>query len=140
SALLTRVIPEDLLKYGLIPEFVGRLPIIVALDALDQASLVKILTEPKNAIIKQYQKLFAQDKVELVFTEEALEAAADKALKQKTGARGLRTIIEETLLDVMFEIPSQEAIRKCIINKDAIDCTRSPMLMSRNDRSERNYE
>src|SRR5438874_3225154 len=140
SALLTRVIPEDLLKYGLIPEFVGRLPIVVALDALDQASLVKILTEPKNAIIKQYQKLLAQDKVELVFTEEALEAAADKALKQKTGARGLRTIIEETLLDVMFEIPSQETIRKCVINKDAIDGTRSPMLVSRNDRSERNYE
>jgi ATP-dependent Clp protease ATP-binding subunit ClpX len=140
AALLSKVIPEDLLKYGLIPEFVGRLPIIVALDSLDRVSLVKILTEPKNAIIKQYQKLFAQDKVELVFTEEALEAAADKALKQKTGARGLRTIIEEVLLDVMYEIPSQDSVRKCVITKDAIDGLREPMLVSRNDRSERNYE
>jgi ATP-dependent Clp protease ATP-binding subunit ClpX len=140
AALLSRVIPEDLLKYGLIPEFVGRLPVIVALDSLDRASLVKILTEPKNAIIKQYQKLFMQDKVELVFTDEALEAVADKALKQKTGARGLRTIIEENLLDVMFEIPSQDSVRKCVITKDAIDGIRTPMLVSRNDRSERNYE
>src|SRR5215216_2814131 len=108
AALLSKVIPEDLLKYGLIPEFVGRLPIIVALDSLDRAALVRILTEPKNAIVKQYQKLLAQDKVELTFTDDALTAAADKALKQKTGARGLRTIIENTLLDIMFEIPSQE--------------------------------
>src|SRR5205085_962581 len=115
AALLSQVVPEDLLKFGLIPEFVGRLPIIVALDPLDQKALVRILVEPKNAIIKQYQKLLSQDKVELVFTDDALEAAADKALKQKTGARGLRTIIEETLLDVMYEIPSQENIRQCTI-------------------------
>jgi ATP-dependent Clp protease ATP-binding subunit ClpX len=140
AALLSRVIPEDLLKYGLIPEFVGRLPIIVALDPLDRSSLVKILTEPKNAIVKQYQKLLAQDKVDLVFTEEALEAAADRALKQKTGARGLRTIIEETLLDVMYEIPSQESVRKCVITRDVIDGARTPVLVSRNERVERNYE
>jgi ATP-dependent Clp protease ATP-binding subunit ClpX len=140
AALLSQVIPEDLLKYGLIPEFVGRLPIIVALDPLDQVALVRILTEPKNAIIKQYQKLLAQDKVELVFTDEALEAAADKALKQKTGARGLRTIIEETLLDVMYEIPSQENVRKCVVTRDVIEGARTPVLVSRNERAERNYE
>jgi len=134
AALLSKVIPEDLLKYGLIPEFVGRLPIIVALDALDQKALVRILTEPKNAIVKQYQKLLAQDKVELTFTDDALTAAADKALKQKTGARGLRTIIEETLLDVMFDIPSQETVGKCIITRDAIEGKRPPMLITRNDR------
>ena len=140
AAMLSKVIPEDLLKFGLIPEFVGRLPIIVALDPLDQVSLVRILREPKNAIIKQYQKLLQQDKVELEFTDEALEAAADKALKQKTGARGLRTIIEQTLLDVMFEIPSQDGIRKCVITKDVIEGTRTPVLVSRNERAERNYE
>jgi ATP-dependent Clp protease ATP-binding subunit ClpX len=135
AAMLSHVIPEDLLKFGLIPEFVGRLPIIVALDPLDQHALVRILVEPKNAIVKQYQKLLAQDKVELVFTEDALEAAADKALKQKTGARGLRTIIEETLLDVMYEIPSQESVRKCVITREAIEGKRPPMLVTRNERS-----
>jgi ATP-dependent Clp protease ATP-binding subunit ClpX len=133
--MLSHVIPEDLLKFGLIPEFVGRLPIIVALESLDQHALVRILVEPKNAIVKQYQKLLAQDKVELVFTEDALEAAADKALKQKTGARGLRTIIEETLLDVMYEIPSQESVRKCVITREAIEGKRAPMLLTRNERS-----
>ena len=135
AALLHHVIPEDLLKYGLIPEFVGRLPIIVALDPLDQKALVRILVEPKNAIVKQYQKLMQHDKVELIFTEDALEAAAEKALKQKTGARGLRTIIEETLLDVMYEIPSQDTIAKCIITRDAIEGERPPMLVTRNERS-----
>ena len=140
AALLSKVIPEDLLKFGLIPEFVGRLPIIVALDPLDQTSLVRILTEPKNAIVKQYQKLMQQDKVELVFTDDALVAAADRALKQKTGARGLRTIIEETLLDVMYEIPSQEGIRKCVVTRDVINGLSGPELLTRNERSERNYE
>ncbi|MEO8285593.1 MAG: ATP-dependent Clp protease ATP-binding subunit ClpX [Chloroflexota bacterium] len=139
AALLSKVIPEDLLKFGLIPEFVGRLPIIVALDPLDQSALVRILTEPKNAIIKQYQKLLSQDKVELVFTDDALVAAADKALKQKTGARGLRTIIESTLLDIMFEIPSQDSIRKCVITADVIEGTNTPRLIMRNER-ERPYE
>ena len=95
---------------------------------------MRILTEPKNAIVKQYQKLLAQDKVELTFTDDALTAAADKALKQKTGARGLRTIIEETLLDVMFDIPSQETVGKCIITRDAIEGKRPPMFITRNDR------
>jgi ATP-dependent Clp protease ATP-binding subunit ClpX len=134
SALLSRVIPEDLLKYGLIPEFVGRLPIIVALDALDKHALVRILVEPKNAIVKQYQKLLIQDKVDLRFEDDALEAVADKALKQKTGARGLRTIIEETLLDVMYEIPSQEMVRECVITKEAIDGSATPRLVMHNDR------
>src|SRR5207237_7041208 len=97
--------------------------LVVALDPPDESALVRILTEPKNAIVKQYQKLMQQDKVELVFTDEALEAAADKALKQKTGARGLRTIIEETLLDVMYEIPSQESAPKCMITRDVIEAS-----------------
>ena len=134
SALLSKVIPEDLLKYGLIPEFVGRLPIIATLDALDKHSLVRILVEPKNAIVKQYQKLLAQDKVELEFEPAALEAVADKALKQKTGARGLRTIIEETLLDVMYEIPSQEMVRQCVITKEAIEGDTGPKLVMHNER------
>ena len=134
SALLSRVIPEDLLKYGLIPEFVGRLPIIVSLDSLDKHALVRILVEPKNAIVKQYQKLLIQDKVDLRFEDEALEAVAEKALKQKTGARGLRTIIEETLLDVMYEIPSQEMVRECVITKEAIDGSAAPRLVMHNDR------
>ena len=140
AAMLSKVIPEDLLKYGLIPEFVGRLPIIVALDPLDNKALVRILTEPKNAIVKQYQKLMMQDKVELVFTDEALEATAEKALKQKTGARGLKTIIEEVLLDVMYEIPSQESVRKCVVTRDVIDGKRGPVVVTRNERVERNYE
>ncbi|MEA2573272.1 MAG: ATP-dependent Clp protease ATP-binding subunit ClpX [Chloroflexia bacterium] len=134
SALLSRVIPEDLLKYGLIPEFVGRLPIIVSLDSLDKHALVRILVEPKNAIVKQYQKLLIQDKVDLRFEDDALEAVAEKALKQKTGARGLRTIIEETLLDVMYEIPSQEMVRECVITKEAIDGSAAPRLVMHNDR------
>jgi ATP-dependent Clp protease ATP-binding subunit ClpX len=132
--LLAKVIPEDLLKYGLIPEFVGRLPIIVALDPLDETALVRILVEPKNAIIKQYEKLFSQDKVELVFTQDALAAVASKALKQKTGARGLRTIIEENLLDVMFDIPSQDTVRQVTINHEVIEGTRPPLLATRNER------
>ena len=132
--LLSKVIPEDLLKYGLIPEFVGGLPIIVALDPLDESALVRILVEPKNAIIKQYEKLFSQDKVELVFTQDALTAVATKALKQKTGARGLRTIIEENLLDVMFDIPSQDTVRQVTINREVIEGTRPPVLATRNER------
>ncbi|MDQ6695122.1 MAG: ATP-dependent Clp protease ATP-binding subunit ClpX [Chloroflexota bacterium] len=137
AALLSKVIPEDLLKFGLIPEFVGRLPIVVALDPLDKEALVRILVEPKNAIIKQYQKLMKQDNVELQFNQDALEAAAERAMKQKTGARGLRTIIEETLLDVMYEIPSQDNVRKCVVTADVINGKREPILVARNDR---NYE
>ncbi len=130
--LLAKVEPDDLLKYGLIPEFIGRLPVRVSLEALDKPALIRILTEPKNAIIKQYQKFLMADKVELVFTEDALEATADKALTHKTGARGLRTTIEESLLDVMYEIPSMENVRKCIVNADVIDGRGRPILQGPN--------
>ena len=108
--LLRQVMPEDLLKYGLIPEFIGRLPIVVALDALDEHALVRILEEPRNALVKQYKKFFDMDDVELVFDEEALKAIARKAMARKTGARGLRTIIEDIMLDIMYEIPSEDDI------------------------------
>ncbi len=126
--LLRQVIPDDLLTYGLIPEFVGRLPVTVSVDPLDQETLVKILTEPKNAIVKQFQRLFALDGVTLEFTPDALSTAAQEALKHKTGARGLRTIIEETLLDVMYEIPSRPDIKRCLITADTIRSTNGPEL------------
>lgn len=139
DTLLTEVTPDDLMKYGLIPEFIGRLQVAVSLDQLDKNSLIRILTEPKNAIIKQYQKLLSADKVELVFTDDALEATADKALTRKTGARGLRSTIEEALLDVMYEIPSMENVRKCIVNADVIERRGRPILQGPN-RSEITYE
>ncbi len=120
TELLAQVTSEDLLAYGLIPEFVGRLPVIVTVEPLGHAALMKILTDPKNAIAKQFQHLFALDNVELVFTQEALSVAASLALRHKTGARGLRAIIEEALLDVMYEIPSCKEIRKCIITAAVI--------------------
>ncbi|BAH08009.1 hypothetical protein CKR_2958 [Clostridium kluyveri NBRC 12016] len=126
--LLKQIMPGDLLKFGLIPEFVGRIPIIVTLEALDRAALISILKEPKNALVKQYKKLFELDDVELEFKDEALEAIADEALKRNTGARGLRAIIEETMKDVMFDIPSKEEIAKVIINKDAVS-TKMPELI-----------
>jgi ATP-dependent Clp protease ATP-binding subunit ClpX len=122
------VIPEDLLQYGLIPEFVGRLPVIVSLEPLDKQALIRILTEPKNAIIKQYKKFFELDKVELVFTPEALEETAVQALAQKTGARGLRSIVEEVLLDIMYEIPSRSDIKSCIITDKVILGQERPIL------------
>jgi len=137
--LLSQVTPDDLLKYGLIPEFIGRLPICVSLDMLDKNSLIRILTEPKNAIVKQYQKFLGADKVDLVFTNDALEATAEKALHHKTGARGLRTTIEEALLDVMYEIPSMDNVRKCIINADVIEGRGRPILQGAN-RAEINYQ
>ena len=118
---LSMVNTEDLLKFGLIPEFIGRVPIVVSLDALDEDALVKILKEPKNSLIKQYQKLFDLDDVKLDFEEEAIAEIAKKAYEQKTGARGLRTIIENLLLDVMYEIPSREEIKEVIVNKESID-------------------
>ena len=132
--LLRQVNADDLLKFGLIPEFIGRLPVVVTLEPLQKDALMRILVEPKNAITKQYAKFFALDKVELVFTEDALEAAAEKALKYKTGARGLRTLIEEVLLDVMYEIPSRSDVRKCIINAETILHGKSPILLTRSDR------
>ncbi len=134
SRLFSQVIPEDLLKYGLIPEFVGRLPMLVSLDTLDHDTLVRILTEPKNAVIKQYQKFFSLDKVELSFTDDAVAAVAARALKLKTGARGLRSTIEETLLDVMYNIPSMENVRRCVVTADVIEGRRPPMLVTRADR------
>jgi len=135
ESVLAKLIPDDLLKYGLIPEFVGRLPVIVSLDPLDKAALVRILTEPKNAIVKQYQKFLQLDHVDLVFTNEALDAAAEGALKQRTGARGLRTIIEDILLDVMYEIPSRADVKKVIINGEVITSHHKPLLVTRTDRT-----
>ena len=135
SALLHQLIPDDLLHYGLIPEFVGRLPVFVSLNSIDRAMMKRILVEPKNAIIKQFQRLFALDHVELVFTDDALEAAATEAFKRKTGARGLRTIIEETLLDVMYEIPSRPDIKKCVVNADTILHRQTPLLITQTDHS-----
>ena len=134
SELLRLVTYDDLLQYGLIPEFIGRLPVAVSVDALDKEALVRILTEPKNALVKQYQRFFAIDKVELVFTPDALEAAAEEALRLKTGARGLRTIIEAVLLDVMYEVPSRGDAKKCIINADTIKRRAAPILLTANDR------
>ena len=114
------LLPQDLLKFGLIPEFIGRLPIIATLRDLDKEALIRILQEPKNSLVKQYQKLFEIDGVELVFEREALEAIVDKAIERKTGARGLRSIIEEIMRDIMFDIPSNPNIEKCIINRDTV--------------------
>lgn len=133
--ILTHLNPDDLLKFGLIPEFVGRLAVRVSLDSLDKAALVRILTEPKNAIVKQYQKLLQLDRVELVFTNDALDAAAEGALKQRTGARGLRTIVEDVLLEVMYEIPSRSDIKKVVINGDVIKSHHKPLLVTRGERS-----
>ncbi len=119
--VLKKVSPEDLIRYGLIPEFVGRVPVVVSLDNLDEKALIRILTEPKNALVKQYQSLLAIDEVELEFEEEALQAIAGKAIHGKTGARGLRAIIEKLMLDIMYEIPSDQEITKVIITKDAVE-------------------
>ncbi len=114
----------------------GRLPVAVSLDSLDKEALVRILTEPKNAIVKQYQKFLSLDRVELIFTNDALIAAAEGALKQRTGARGLRTIIEDVLLDVMYEIPSRADVKKVIINGDVISAHNKPLLITRGQKSE----
>ena len=123
------MLPEDLLKYGLIPEFIGRLPIIATLKDLDKEALIKIATEPKNALVKQYQKLLEMDDVELEFNKEALEAIVDKAIERKTGARGLRSIIEEIMRDIMFEVPSTPNISKCIITKETVLDKKAPELI-----------
>lgn len=127
--ILKLIQPEDLLRYGLIPEFVGRLPVIVSLSQLDEEALVEILTKPKNALIKQYKELFNIDNVDLEFEEEALKLIANKAMERKTGARGLRGILEEIMLDIMYEIPSRDDIEKCLITKDSIDKKSEPTLV-----------
>ncbi len=126
--ILAQVQPQDLLKFGLIPEFVGRLPVIATLEELDEAALVKILTEPKNALVKQFQKLMEMDRVTLKFTEGALVAVAREALKRKSGARGLRAILEGAMLELMYEIPSLPNVRECLINEDFIVNQAGPIL------------
>src|SRR5213083_1395778 len=130
AEMLSQVMPEDLLAYGLIPEFIGRLPVVSAVHQLQREDLVKILTEPKNALVKQYQRFFNYDSIELVFTDDALWEIADRALARETGARGLRSIIESALLDVMFELPSRKDVSKCVITKETIDKGLKPTLVT----------
>jgi ATP-dependent Clp protease ATP-binding subunit ClpX len=127
--LLSKILPEDLLRFGLIPEFIGRLPVISSLEQLDEDALIEILTKPKNALVKQYQKMLELDDVELEFEEGALKEIAKKAIERKTGARGLRSIIEGIMLDVMFDLPSREDISKCIITKDSVIENSIPKLV-----------
>lgn len=128
--ILKHILPEDLLKYGLIPEFVGRLPVIVSLDALDKEALIRILTEPKNALVKQFQKLFELDQVTLEIKEDALEAIAEEAMRRNTGARGLRSIVENIMMDVMYEIPSREDITKVIVTKEVVLNKEEPLVVT----------
>ncbi|CDJ54959.1 TPA: ATP-dependent Clp protease ATP-binding subunit ClpX [Streptococcus pyogenes] len=128
ASYMQEIISEDIQKFGLIPEFIGRLPVVAALEQLNTSDLIKILTEPRNALVKQYQALLSYDGVELAFDKEALEAIANKAIERKTGARGLRSIIEETMLDIMFEIPSQEDVTKVRITKAAVEGKSKPVL------------
>ncbi len=133
SAILKQVVPEDLLKFGLIPEFIGRLPVMVTLDLLDRDALIQILTQPKNALTKQYEKMVSLDGVELTFTQDALEEIADEALQRKTGARGLRSIIEKVMKHVMYEIPSMPDVKKCIVNRESVIGTGEPILKNEAD-------
>src|SRR4051812_4478077 len=135
GALLVKVLPEDLLKFGLIPEFVGRLPVIGAVSNLDQEALVRILMEPKNALVKQYHRIFELDDVELEFTEDALEAISEQALLRGTGARGLRAILEEVLLNVMYDLPSRQDIGKCVIDRSVVMQKVNPTLVPRTEPS-----
>ena len=131
SDLLQEVVPQDLTKFGLIPEFVGRVPINVSLMGLDKEALVQILKEPKNALIKQYQKLFEMDEVKLSFDDDAVDLIAQKAFERKTGARGLRSILENVMMDTMYEIPSDETIGRCVITKEAVEGTQEPTIFRR---------
>ena len=129
SHILKLIQPEDLLKYGLIPEFIGRLPVVVTLEELSKDALVRIITEPKNALIKQYKKLFSMDNVELEVEDDAVFRIAEKALERKIGARGLRSIMEKVMADIMFEIPSRSDVKKCIIKRETIDNETMPVLV-----------
>ena len=126
-----QVLPEDLLKFGLIPEFVGRLPVIGAVRSLDEEALVRILVEPKNALVKQFKRVFELDNVELELTEDALEAVAQQAMLRGTGARGLRAILEEVLLEVMYDLPSREDIGRCVVDKSVVLQRVAPSLVPR---------
>ena len=128
--LFEQVLPEDLMEYGLIPEFIGRLPVVAAIHQLTRADLITILTEPKNALTRQFQRFFEFDDIDLVFAEDSLGAIADRALERETGARGLRSILEETLLDVQFELPSRRDVRKCVVTRETIDQGRKPTLVT----------
>ena len=135
--VLKKILPQDLVKFGLIPEFVGRVPMVVSLDQLDETALERILTEPKNAIVKQYEKLFELDDVQLTFEPEALKEVAKKSLERKTGARGLRASMEQSMLDLMYQIPSDESIESCVVTKDVIDGTGEPIITRRESRAGR---
>jgi ATP-dependent Clp protease ATP-binding subunit ClpX len=134
AELMREISPDDLMRYGLIPELVGRLPVVVSVDSLDLAAMVAILTQPKNALVKQFKRMLELDGTELIFTDDALEAIAQEALGRKTGARGLRTIIEELLLDVMYEIPSRSDVVKCVITADTVQRKVRPLLLTTSDR------
>ncbi|QAT42118.1 ATP-dependent Clp protease ATP-binding subunit ClpX [Aminipila luticellarii] len=138
--ILKKIQPEDLMKYGLIPEFIGRLPVIVTLEDLSKDALVRIITEPKNALLKQYKKLFSMDDVELEIEQDAIERVAEKAIERKTGARGLRSILERIMTDIMYEIPSRGDVRKCIITKGTIDNDIMPTLVLVDSSKEKNTE
>ena len=138
--ILRQILPIDLIKYGLIPEFVGRLPVIVTLDALEEEALIRILTEPKNALVKQYQKFFEKDNVSLEFKQDALQAIASEAIKRNTGARGLRAIVETLMRDVMYEIPSRGDINKCIVTKECVKKNEEPLLVTTSERKKKKEE
>jgi len=134
--VFTDLEPEDLLKFGLIPEFVGRLPVIATLEDLDEEALVRILTEPKNALVKQYQRLFELEDVRLSFTEDALKAIAKRAIARKTGARGLRSILEDILLDTMFDLPGMETVEEVVVNEEAVTSEAAPLLIHADQKKE----
>jgi ATP-dependent Clp protease ATP-binding subunit ClpX len=134
SAILAKVQPEDLLKYGLIPEFVGRLPVLATLEELDINALIKVLSEPKNALMKQYKKLFEFEHVNLKFTDGAIRAIAEQALLRKTGARGLRSILEEIMLDIMYDLPSRQDVEEVIISEEVVVKKDQPLLVFHNQK------
>jgi ATP-dependent Clp protease ATP-binding subunit ClpX len=128
--ILSKILPQDLLKYGMIPEFIGRIPVIVGLDALSEEDLIRILVEPKSALVKQYQKIFAMDGVTLEFQEEAIRAVAKEAIKRGTGARGLRSVLEDRMLEIMYDIPSRVDVSKCVMTKDSVLGNVPPILVT----------
>ena len=131
--IYAKVLPEDLLKFGIIPEFIGRIPVVATLDLLDEEALMQILKEPKNALVKQYQKLLELDDVELEFRDDALRAIAKKAIERNTGARGLRSIVENTMMECMYEVPSRDDVKKVIVTKEAVEGTEQPILVSKDE-------
>ena len=131
--ILKQVLPQDFIKFGMIPEIIGRVPVVVSLDELDRDTLIRILKEPKNSIIKQYKKLFELDGVELSFADDAVEAVADKTLARKTGARGLRAMLEKSMMDIMYALPSDEEVESCLITKEVIEQKGEPVLIHKGD-------